>query len=401
MLHPTCMHTGVLLLTGRGTPLQQKPGICRLFHWLLHLSTTPPVFLRICTGGETYIQLYHQRFKMNEILNELTLNLNGCSLFFYELSLQKLSVLTVVTLTKLHFSCHCEIVKTFRLWRGLYSLSIAFCTWCWWAHSPIYIYIYIFLSSHRFLHTSPGSSLCDEYLICTFWNEDYSVLLAAADVSIQWHFVSSLTMAMFQQWCCLCGSYRSTLYVLKLYVAQRNQAVVFVVLLRQLHSLSGFTPLSVVKTHWPRKIDEQLHRLRGLGWQRRKEKWSRGKEEANSRKGSREGEKEAWDRFLAIRKFLKIESDKSPNGGAALKKKLTKFWGLYLHREELHRLVECDSYQQLDKIRGHQHIRQITIKLNSSGTQGVLLRKDSHFKMSEEETRNNQPKEMALAESDS
>lgn len=182
-----------------------------------------------------------------------------------------------------------------------------------------YIYIYIFLSSHRFLHTSPGSSLCDEYLICTFWNEDYSVLLAAADVSIQWHFVSSLTMAMFQQWCCLCGSYRSTLYVLKLYVAQRNQAVVFVVLLRQLHSLSGFTPLSVVKTHWPRKIDEHLHRLRGLGWQRRKEKCSMRKEEAKSRKGSREGEKEAWDRFLAIRKFLKIESDKSPNGGAALK----------------------------------------------------------------------------------
>lgn len=141
MLHPTCMHTEVLLLTGRGTPLQQKPGICRLFHWLLHLSTTPPVFLRICTGGETYIQLYHQRFKMNEILNELTLNLNGCSLFFYELSLQKFSVPTVITLTKLHFSCHCEVVKTFRLWRGLYSLSIAFCTWCWWAHSPIYIYI--------------------------------------------------------------------------------------------------------------------------------------------------------------------------------------------------------------------------------------------------------------------
>lgn len=140
MLHPTCMHTGVLLLTGRGTPLQQKPGICRLFHWLLHLSTTPTVFLRICTGGETYIQLYHQCFKMNKILNELTLNLNGCSLFFYELSLQKLSVLTVITVTELHFSCHCEVVKTFRLWRGLYSLSIAFCTWCWWAHSPIYIY---------------------------------------------------------------------------------------------------------------------------------------------------------------------------------------------------------------------------------------------------------------------
>lgn len=142
MRHPTCMHTGVLFPTGRGTPLQQKPGICRLFHWLLHLSTTPPVFLRICTGGETYIQLYHQCFKMNEILNELTLNLNGCNLFFYELSLQKLSVLTVNTLTKLHFSCHCEIVKTFISWqlvvRWVSYLHIlkwrlqraACCCWC-------------------------------------------------------------------------------------------------------------------------------------------------------------------------------------------------------------------------------------------------------------------------------
>lgn len=182
MLHPTCMHTGVLLLTGRGTPLQQKPGICRLFHWLLHLSTTPPVFLRICTGGETYIQLYHQRFKMNEILNELTLNLNGCSLFF----------LWVITAEVVGSNCHYSYKAAFflSLW-GCKDLRVMerfiFTLYCILhvvlMSSFSYIYIYIFLSSHRFLHTSPGSSLCDEYLICTFWNEDYSVLLAAADVS--------------------------------------------------------------------------------------------------------------------------------------------------------------------------------------------------------------------------
>lgn len=61
-------------------------------------------------------------------------------------------------------------------------------------------------------------------------------------------------------------SYRDTLNVLKLHIAQRNQAIFLVVFLCQLESLSGFASLGVVKTHRPGEIDEHLHHLRGLGW---------------------------------------------------------------------------------------------------------------------------------------
>ena len=241
-----------------------------------------------------------------------------------ELLLQKSLALTVINVTKLNFPCYSEVIKRFIFTlncilhmvlkkKSELSLSLSLYIYIYIHKKQEYICVCIYLS----IYLSPPPDFCThflaalwagEYLICTYWkDDDYSVPLAAADVSIQWHFVWSLTMAMFQQWCCFCGSYRNTLYVLKLYVAQRNQTVVFVVLLRQVHSLSGFTPLSVVKTHWPREIDEHLHRLRGLGCQRRKEKWSRRKEEAKSRRGSQEGEKEAKDIFLAISKFLKSQ----------------------------------------------------------------------------------------------
>lgn len=62
-----------------------------------------------------------------------------------------------------------------------------------------------------------------------------------------------------------CFPHRDTLDVLKLDVAQRDQAVVFAVLLRQLQGLGGFTPLGVVEVHRPRKVDEDLQGLRGPG----------------------------------------------------------------------------------------------------------------------------------------
>lgn len=64
-------------------------------------------------------------------------------------------------------------------------------------------------------------------------------------------------------------TYGHTVDVLKLDVSERDEAVVFVVLLRQIQRLRGFAPLGVVEAHRTRKINEDLDALWGLSWEHR------------------------------------------------------------------------------------------------------------------------------------
>lgn len=61
-------------------------------------------------------------------------------------------------------------------------------------------------------------------------------------------------------------TYSHTVDVLKLDVSERDESVIFVVFLGQIQRLRRFTSLRVIETHGTRKINEDLHTLRGLSW---------------------------------------------------------------------------------------------------------------------------------------
>lgn len=78
------------------------------------------------------------------------------------------------------------------------------------------------------------------------------------------HFISSCSKAQKYRECL--GSYRYTLHILKLDIAQWNDSIIFVVFLCQFQSLGGFVSLGVVETHRAREIDKYLNHFRSLGW---------------------------------------------------------------------------------------------------------------------------------------
>ena len=79
-----------------------------------------------------------------------------------ELLLQKSLALTVINVTKLNFPCYSEVIKRFIftlncilhmvLKKNLSALSLSLSL-------SLSIYLSLSLSSHRFLHTFPGSSV--------------------------------------------------------------------------------------------------------------------------------------------------------------------------------------------------------------------------------------------------